>query len=193
MVDYRHRIKERAVYIMGGACQCCGYNRCLRALQFHHIDASTKEFQISDNITRNWADVRKELTKCILVCSNCHQEIHGEILQCPLQSSFSEQKALEIDELVAINKKKEYMCPECGTTVYTKNSLCLACAGKKRRKVEHPSRAELKNLIQQYNFVEIGQFYNVTEASIRKWCKNENLPYRLKDIKKMSPNDWDNY
>ena len=192
MNDYRHRIKERSVYVMGDSCQCCGYNRCLRALQFHHIDETTKEFQISDNITRNWADVRSELTKCILVCANCHQEIHGGIIDCPTHTSFNEARAKEIDNLVAINKKKEYICSECGASVYANNTLCITCAGKRRRKVQRPNREELKLLLQQYHFTEIGKMYNLTEAAIRKWCKDANLPYRIKDIKCMSIADWEN-
>jgi hypothetical protein len=55
----------------------CGYRRCLRALQFHHIDRSTKTTAlyrlINDN--RHWHVIEMELKKCLLLCSNCHAEV----------------------------------------------------------------------------------------------------------------------
>lgn len=78
----RKRLRELAVEYKGGKCTFCGYNRCLNALDFHHLDAKKKEFGISkDGITRSWEKNKKELEKCILVCSNCHREIHAGILQ----------------------------------------------------------------------------------------------------------------
>lgn len=72
----RQRIKERAVEHKGGACSICGYNRCLRSLEFHHTDPTQKDFTIANNTGRSWNDILSELDKCILVCSNCHGEIH---------------------------------------------------------------------------------------------------------------------
>lgn len=78
----RKRLKEMAIVLKGGQCIVCGYNRCQGALDFHHIDGKTKEFGVSlDGITRSWKRVEKELSKCILVCANCHREIHAGILQ----------------------------------------------------------------------------------------------------------------
>lgn len=63
-------------------CEICGYNKCIEALDFHHRDPSKKDFTISS--TRkggkgvgSWPELKKELDKCILVCSNCHREIHA--------------------------------------------------------------------------------------------------------------------
>jgi hypothetical protein len=188
MTDYKHRVKERAVYVMGGKCQCCGYNKSIRALHFHHIDESTKKFSISSNVTRNWEDTLQELRKCVLVCSNCHMEIHDGLTNCP-SNQIDESRVDEINELVSINKKKVFYCEECGTEVYQKGSLCVVCAGKKRRKVEHPTRETLKELIKTKSFLDIGAMYGVSDNAIRKWCKNENLPYRSRDIKLIE--NWD--
>lgn len=59
-------------------CQLCGYSRCIEALEFHHKDSSEKDFNISQARTsrRNRSVVLSELKKCILVCANCHREIH---------------------------------------------------------------------------------------------------------------------
>jgi transcription elongation factor Elf1 len=78
----RKRLREQAVKYKGGECIFCGYSRCQAVLDFHHLDPTQKEFGISmDGITRSWERVSKELDKCVLVCSNCHREIHAGILQ----------------------------------------------------------------------------------------------------------------
>src|SRR3989344_3716406 len=77
----RKKLREQAIEYKGGQCMTCGYKKYSGALDFHHIDKN-KEFGISkDGITRSWERIRKELDKCILVCSNCHREIHANILQ----------------------------------------------------------------------------------------------------------------
>ena len=80
----RKVLKEMAVAYKGGKCVKCGYNKCLRALEFHHTDKN-KEFGIgAKGYTRSWVKVKDELDKCILVCSNCHKEIEDEILIAPV-------------------------------------------------------------------------------------------------------------
>ena len=84
----RKKLKEMAIALKGGKCTFCGYNRYNGALDFHHIDGKTKEFGVSlDGITRSWKRVEKELEKCILVCANCHREVHAGILQPLVETS----------------------------------------------------------------------------------------------------------
>ncbi len=84
----RKQLREQSVEYKGGKCAFCDYNRCQNALDFHHLDAKAKEFGISrDGITRSWEKTKKELDKCILVCSNCHREIHAGILQPSIEIS----------------------------------------------------------------------------------------------------------
>ena len=60
----------------GNKCEICGYNKCMGALVFHHIDEDLKLFNISGSYCRKWKDIQLELDKTILVCANCHAEIH---------------------------------------------------------------------------------------------------------------------
>ena len=61
--------------------QTCGYSKCLGALEFHHLDPSQKDFEIGGLKLHAWSDVvKRELDKCILVCSNCHKEIHYRLM-----------------------------------------------------------------------------------------------------------------
>jgi predicted HNH restriction endonuclease len=73
----RKKIRKLAIDYKGGRCQICGYDRCIEALEFHHLDSNGKDFGISDRgYTRSWEKIKKELDKCLLLCANCHREIH---------------------------------------------------------------------------------------------------------------------
>lgn len=77
VTEARRRRKEKAIEYKGGSCEKCGYNKCVAALEFHHLDPTQKDFSFSaKGIARSWDKQRVELDKCILVCSNCHAEIH---------------------------------------------------------------------------------------------------------------------
>lgn len=70
-----------AVQYKGGQCCICGYNKYVGALEFHHLDPNQKDFGIgSKGYTRSFDIVKKELDKCICVCSNCHREIHAGLI-----------------------------------------------------------------------------------------------------------------
>lgn len=71
----RADIKRRMVAYKGGRCELCGYARCQRALCFHHLDGS-KRFNVAGSHTRSWESLRAELDRCVLLCHNCHQEVH---------------------------------------------------------------------------------------------------------------------
>ena len=77
----RHRLalKLKAVEYKGGECCKCGYNNCIQALDFHHVNEVDKSFNISRATTKKmpWKKIKIELDKCILVCANCHREIHS--------------------------------------------------------------------------------------------------------------------
>jgi hypothetical protein len=78
----RRALKTMSIEYKGGKSTFCGYNKCEGALEFHHIDPSQKDFALSvRGLTRSWERIIKELDKCILVCSNCHKEIHSGLLQ----------------------------------------------------------------------------------------------------------------
>jgi 5-methylcytosine-specific restriction endonuclease McrA len=76
----RRKLRNEAIKILGGRCKLCGYNKSPRALSFHHLDPKTKSFGISmKGLTRSWDKIQKELKKCILLCANCHAEVHDKI------------------------------------------------------------------------------------------------------------------
>ena len=79
----RKRIRQMAIEYKGSKCQICGYDRCAEAMEFHHLDFSGKDFGISEKgYTRGWKKVKEELSKCVMLCANCHREVHAG-LQLP--------------------------------------------------------------------------------------------------------------
>lgn len=78
----RHRKdrKQKCIEYKGGCCQICQYNKCMSALDFHHIDPSRKDFGISGNHGIKWERIQRELDKCIMVCCRCHSEIHEGLI-----------------------------------------------------------------------------------------------------------------
>jgi len=75
VMNWRRRTKLKLVEYKGGECKCCGYNKCIEAMEFHHLDPKEKDFTISG---KSWSfeKLKKEVDKCVLVCNRCHKEIH---------------------------------------------------------------------------------------------------------------------
>ena len=77
----RRTIKATLVQELGGACQICGYSRCLAALEFHHLVRAEKSFSLSqEGVTRSLERARVEAQKCVLLCGNCHAEVEAGVV-----------------------------------------------------------------------------------------------------------------
>lgn len=93
------------------------------------------------------------------------------------------------------------VCKKCSKKMYMEDSdLCIDClpinkrtgkrirtekevaASSKNRKVERPDAETLLKLIQTTSFTEIGRMYDVSDNSVRNWCRGYGLPFRKKDI-----------
>ena len=77
---YRKERKRVALEYLGGRCVVCGYSRCARALHFHHLDPSLKDFSISGKHCYSWDKIKVELDKCVILCSVCHAEVEDGII-----------------------------------------------------------------------------------------------------------------
>ena len=81
---WRRRAKETLIREAGGRCQLCGYDRCAGALQFHHVDPSTKSFGLgSRGLARSIDALRREASKCVLLCATCHAEVELGVTELP--------------------------------------------------------------------------------------------------------------
>lgn len=188
----RQKRKHEIVDIMGGHCALCGYNKNEAALELHHINKAEKDFSFSSYGSFPRYDVLiPELKKCILLCANCHREVHNPIEEeIKLYSSFNEDKALYYQQ-TSSSVKKEYYCIDCGKQLMdSRASRCAECEKKRRRVCERPDRESLKKLIRTKPFTQIGKEYGVSDNAIRKWCEVYNLPKNKKDINSYSESEW---
>lgn len=76
---FRRKRKKDLVEYKGGKCEICGYNKSIWALNFHHINPEEKEYQLSSGNCKSLEKDKQELDKCILVCHNCHAELHENL------------------------------------------------------------------------------------------------------------------
>ena len=84
VTERRRKLKQMLVAYKGGSCVLCGYKKSVWALDLHHVDESKKSFGLSTRgLTRSWESLQRESDKCILICANCHREIHAGVAQVP--------------------------------------------------------------------------------------------------------------
>jgi len=200
--------RDVATSIFSGKCQICGYDRTIKALCFHHVYPQDKEFMISQCWHYSWKRLIKELEKCVMICSNCHDEIHDNLI--PIEKIESIHK-LNKDKLVNLTSDKYelYVKLKKENYIKSKEKFCFICkkkfVGSKNRKycsyeclhfsqrrVVRPSMETLKNEIDEgIPWSRLGEKYKVSDNAIRKWAmvygliKTLDFPKHL-DKKKLS-------
>ena len=75
--------KQMGIEYKGGKCCICGYNKYHGALEFHHLSPEHKDPKFARLKTAAWETLRKEIDKCVLLCSNCHREVHAKVASIP--------------------------------------------------------------------------------------------------------------
>ncbi len=65
---------------MGGSCEACGRKDHPAIFEFHHRDSKAKDFGLSESgIPHSWSKTVTELAKCVMLCANCHREVHAGV------------------------------------------------------------------------------------------------------------------
>lgn len=139
----KQKYKLKMIEYKGGKCERCGYDKNISALDFHHIDPSTKKFTLSDT-HHSWDETKKELDKCILVCANCHRELHN-----PQSTPENLTKLIELHNYKVEIKKKQ--------TEKNKYKFTLEEVNSKRK--------ELKN------WKEVADYYGISLATLKRHRK----------------------
>lgn len=98
----RRRNKIAALEYKCGKCQLCGYNKCTSAFEFHHVRPKYKRFTISQGLDKPWHLLKKEIDKCLLVCCNCHKEIHSDLIP---QEHMEQLLQKDLDRYGSKNRK----------------------------------------------------------------------------------------
>ena len=152
---------------MGGKCAYCGYSRCNDALALHHLDPSQKELSIS-NIRANpksWSSIVKELRKCILLCHNCHSEVHAGFVSWPEITQYFNEDFVEYKEVVpqtfcaACESPKSFVAKYCSKSCYHADKTTKA------------DWSQLNHLKETMNNVQIAKLLGVSETAVRKALK----------------------
>lgn len=138
--------------------------------------------QIVSDLIHSELSMKEIATKYSLDLSFIYRLNRGEIhhleeLNYPLR---------EVQDL----SKKIHLCPDCGKEITKGAKRCPICSAKAQYVCEHPSRADLKNLLRNNTFVQLGRMFSVSDNTIRHWCKKYNLPFKATEIKKISDEEW---
>jgi len=85
----RRDFKLKALKEKGGKCIICSYNKYEGALSFHHYKKDSnkktiKSFNISSAQNKPWDQVQEELQHVVVLCCNCHAEVHADISEIPV-------------------------------------------------------------------------------------------------------------
>lgn len=170
--------KLQFIEMKGGKCEKCGYYRNISALDFHHIDASQKSFPLDVRHFSN-CDISKlleEAKKCMLLCANCHRELHYPFLN----HDNLDKQLLEIKGLYheIIKEKKQIFCKCCGKP-FVKVTGKLYCS-KECREADmyknYPSYDEvIKKREEMHSWEEVANFYGVSRKVIYRIRKEHGL------------------
>lgn len=80
----RQKVKRILAQEAGGQCFVCGYDRCIGALEFHHLHPAEKRLGLSyGGFAYAIATLREEAKKCVLLCANCHAEVENGAITLP--------------------------------------------------------------------------------------------------------------
>ena len=166
-------LKRKYEYVLsrGGRCEICGYDKNLAALDFHHINPEEKEFQVDMRAFSNHSldKLEKELSKCKLLCANCHREIHSSDLTLEnIPLILKEASENHQDKKSFSNRETGSVCPICGTR-FPKSTGKIYCSKECREKAKgYPSYEEVKK---QYDLLgsqeKVAQHFNLTRKIIR--------------------------
>ena len=168
---WRQRTKERLVDAMGGKCVCCGYSKCIDALDFHHKDPAQKDVGLAvmrGNIVA-WSKLVVEARKCVLVCNRCHREIHSGVTEVPKDASG-------FDEAYADYRAKEHEpCPICGKPKSPHQVTCSRSCGAARSWSVEWDKVNLKEMLRSKKIPEIADELKVSRHTVRKRAKKLGL------------------
>lgn len=171
--NWRKRCKNKIVVAMGGKCSICGYDKCLSALALHHLNPSEKDPAFSMIMTnhKTWDFVVQELRKCILVCHNCHCEVHAGIINIPNDViKFNESYAL-------ILESNEVMTPclICDKLKPEHLKFCSkVCSAKSQFKINW-AVVDLVEELKTKSIIKLAKELGCSDAAIHKRLKRMGI------------------
>jgi hypothetical protein len=175
--DYKKQ-KERAlsrkmelISIKGGKCEICGYDKNIAALEFHHINPEEKELPLDSRHLSNTSTVKimEELEKCVLVCANCHREIHNPEFAKENIAILTEQRT---SKHIPVAKNKKHYCKNCGNEIENYTSGKKYCSKECREADTNKTMLEYNDLVKKYNelksWEKVAKHFGTTRRVIQR-------------------------
>lgn len=95
------------------------------------------------------------------------------------QSVTNSATGIDINKLVSA---RVYYCPVCGKEISYGAKMCVDCYRKSTRKSERPELLQLAKMIKENGFAQVGKHFGVNGNTIKKWCKDYNIPHKRKEL-----------
>lgn len=178
---WRNRIKECLIQALGGKCCRCGYNRCKRALHCHHLGDKINSVSSMLKNPKKIPEIVAEAKKCILLCSNCHSELHDDIWS--INSIILPKFDDSINFYVLAPKTPKFACKICNKPSFNKKYCSRKCMGKNFAKsspnnvknTRWPKPEVIIDLLETESYVNVGKKYNVTDNAVRQYLRRNNI------------------
>lgn len=168
---WRKKTKALVVEAMGNKCCKCGYDKYIEALTFHHLDPNAKDNTIA-NFLRNPRRLDKivcELKKCVMLCANCHIELHAG------HWDISDITIIEINESIIEDGRKSKRvtgkCPVCNGDTSGTNTCSRNCAAKLARTIDWPDISVVLDMLSKSNYSAVGRELGVSVAAVKKYIR----------------------
>lgn len=161
------------IYGEGEKCSICNcknlWNKKHLTMILDHIDGDNHN-NIKSNL--RW------------ICPNCNSQLDtfaGRNIKNKIHNTGCDYK------YISINSKKisKKICPICNISEISKNAkMCKQCRIKENEK-NIPPKEDLEKLIYNTPFTKIGEMHNVSDNTVRRWCKKYGLPFRYGQLYKL--------
>jgi len=166
---WRLRQKIKLMEYKGNKCHECGYDKIkyLSAFDFHHRDPNEKEFGIAyKGRCIGFKKLKKEVDKCDVLCTRCHQELHDK-------KHWEERK-----RLLSVNRRKvtkEINCHFCEKIFKQKRKeqkyCCVECGRKGIKTIPEYNIELLEEDFKKIGYKEVMKKYNLKRSSLYKLLK----------------------
>ena len=185
----QHKLREtfKQKEIMPYQCEVCGlppfWNNKPLVLTLDHKNGKNKDNRI-ENL--RW------------ICPNCDRQsdtygmrnkkkLNKGVVLYNVPTDETKDKTVSLN--ITMKERSHYYCIDCGKEISKSSIRCLECAAISRRIIQRPSKEELHNFLINHNgnFMAVGRVYNVTDNTVRKWCKEYELPFHTSDYVEKKP------
>lgn len=166
--------KYEIIMSRGGKCEVCGYDKNIAVLEFHHINPDEKEFQLDMRKFSNTTleKLQKEIDKCMLLCVNCHRELHH-----PELAFNNIEHLIKNSNKESFNNPSGQVCPVCGKRFPISKGK-VYCSNECKDSVKYKNYPTIEEVEQRYlelnNWEKVAESFGLTRRIIQGIRKRAN-------------------